>query len=245
MPLVKACCTNCGAALEVDNNKEAAICPYCSTAYIVEKAINKYVMNVQNLNADVVNVILPDKDEQEFKNAEALIKFEDYDGALKIYKKLAKTYANDPRTWNGLLLAETCDKGDYLGTIEEANTLFEYYKRLKSLDPKMASNWKDYMTGIKQEYQEIVRLSKERIKQLEKKNRTRLIVMIVFIVLTVVAVPIVFYMMFSNILPLLMFLILIALGITIGILYVKGQEFELKIANTKQVIENAREEYYN
>lgn len=55
MPLMKAQCTNCGAALEVDNAKEAAICPYCGTPYIVEKAINNY-NTVNNISAGVVNI---------------------------------------------------------------------------------------------------------------------------------------------------------------------------------------------
>ena len=42
MPLVQAKCTNCGSNLEIDNTKDAAICPYCGTAFIVEKAINNY-----------------------------------------------------------------------------------------------------------------------------------------------------------------------------------------------------------
>ena len=58
MPLVKAQCTNCGAALEVDNAKDAAICPYCRMPYIVEKAINNYTTNItNNINAQVVNII--------------------------------------------------------------------------------------------------------------------------------------------------------------------------------------------
>ena len=53
MPLVKAQCTNCGATLEVDNAKDAAICPYCNTAYIVEKAINNYTTNIQAQNVTI------------------------------------------------------------------------------------------------------------------------------------------------------------------------------------------------
>ena len=51
MPLVQAKCTNCGATLEVDNAKEAAICPYCNSAYIVEKAINNYTTFTTNNNS--------------------------------------------------------------------------------------------------------------------------------------------------------------------------------------------------
>lgn len=81
MPFVQARCTNCAANLEVDSAKEAAICPYCGTAYIVEKAINNfntinnYTTNIYgNGNADFeivggvlkkykgasVNVVIPD-----------------------------------------------------------------------------------------------------------------------------------------------------------------------------------------
>lgn len=55
MPLVHAVCVNCNANLQVDNSKEAAICPYCGAAYIVEKAINQYSITNQ-IKADVVNL---------------------------------------------------------------------------------------------------------------------------------------------------------------------------------------------
>ena len=54
MGLVVAKCTNCGANLEVDEKLDAAICPYCNSAYIVEKAISNY--NIGSINANVVNV---------------------------------------------------------------------------------------------------------------------------------------------------------------------------------------------
>lgn len=55
MPFVQAKCTNCGANLQVDNSKEAAICPYCDSAYIVEKAINNYQIT-NHIQANVVNI---------------------------------------------------------------------------------------------------------------------------------------------------------------------------------------------
>lgn len=42
MALVNAKCTNCGGNLEVDDIRDAAICPYCKSAYIVKDAINIY-----------------------------------------------------------------------------------------------------------------------------------------------------------------------------------------------------------
>lgn len=55
MPLVQAKCTNCGANLEIDNTKDAAICPYCGTVFIVEKAINNYNTTNQ-IHAGTVNI---------------------------------------------------------------------------------------------------------------------------------------------------------------------------------------------
>ena len=50
MPLLQAKCTNCGANLQVDAEKEAAVCPYCNTPYVVEKAIANYYMNIAQEN---------------------------------------------------------------------------------------------------------------------------------------------------------------------------------------------------
>lgn len=55
MPLVAAKCTSCGATLSVDSTKDAAICKYCGTPFIIEKAINHY-HTTQNISGSVVNV---------------------------------------------------------------------------------------------------------------------------------------------------------------------------------------------
>lgn len=60
MPLTDAKCTSCGAPLKVDSSKDAAICRYCGSAFIVEKAIQNYYFSgniTNNINADVVNVM--------------------------------------------------------------------------------------------------------------------------------------------------------------------------------------------
>ena len=40
MPFVEAKCTNCGAILPVDSSRDAWLCGYCGTPFVVEKAIN-------------------------------------------------------------------------------------------------------------------------------------------------------------------------------------------------------------
>ncbi|MDD5847630.1 MAG: leucine-rich repeat protein [Lachnospiraceae bacterium] len=56
MPLINAKCPNCGGTLQVDSGKDAAICPYCGSAFIVEKAINNYNVSYTVQHADVVNM---------------------------------------------------------------------------------------------------------------------------------------------------------------------------------------------
>jgi len=55
MPFVSAKCTNCGANLTVDSTRDAAICEFCGSAFVVEKAINNYSIK-NDIKADVVNV---------------------------------------------------------------------------------------------------------------------------------------------------------------------------------------------
>ena len=59
MPLVAAKCTSCGAALTVDNSKEAAICEFCGTPFIVEKAITNLFMGENNrisIESAIINI---------------------------------------------------------------------------------------------------------------------------------------------------------------------------------------------
>ena len=55
--LVPAKCTNCNASLDVDPNKDAAICPYCNSAFIVSKAINNISIN-NNVSIDKATISL-------------------------------------------------------------------------------------------------------------------------------------------------------------------------------------------
>ena len=73
MGFVAAICTACGATLQVDSTHDAAICKYCGTPFIVEKAINNY--NVTNhIHADSVNVFDSGKKDFEIR-AGVLIKY--------------------------------------------------------------------------------------------------------------------------------------------------------------------------
>ena len=55
--LVPAVCTQCGGQVEVDPSQEAAVCKYCGTPFIVEKAIQNYSIQHATIeHVDTVNI---------------------------------------------------------------------------------------------------------------------------------------------------------------------------------------------
>ena len=56
---VPAVCPKCGGQLEVDPSQEAAVCKYCGTPFIVDKAIQNYnISHARIEHADKVTVDL-------------------------------------------------------------------------------------------------------------------------------------------------------------------------------------------
>ena len=62
MPLVPAKCTSCGAILEIDSSKDAAICKFCGTPFVTEKAINNYT-----ISGSVVNIYQEAEKKKDFE----------------------------------------------------------------------------------------------------------------------------------------------------------------------------------
>jgi hypothetical protein len=56
MALTAAKCINCGANLQIDNTKDAAVCEFCGAAFVVDKAINNYNIANAQISAQTVNV---------------------------------------------------------------------------------------------------------------------------------------------------------------------------------------------
>lgn len=115
MPLVNAKCTNCGAPLQVDNTHEAAVCQYCGSAFIVEKAIQNYNYHITN-NITAQNVIVAGKGEMEkerlLQNAKTQMEFKEYNKAMEIFKQVAEDYPDDYRGWYGMATIITEDFQD-------------------------------------------------------------------------------------------------------------------------------------
>ena len=54
MAFVAAKCTSCGGILTVDDTKDAAVCQYCGTPFVVEKAVNHFY-TTNHISGSVVN----------------------------------------------------------------------------------------------------------------------------------------------------------------------------------------------
>ena len=106
MPLTKAQCTNCGANLEVDSAKEAAVCPYCGAAYVVEKAINNY--QVQTLKAENVTIINNGKPpiETRIERAFLLIEQGDFSSASEYLEDVLDDDPRNAKAYLGCLMCE-------------------------------------------------------------------------------------------------------------------------------------------
>ncbi len=112
MGLVDAKCTNCGAVLQVDADKEAAICPYCNSAYIVEKAINNFNItnnvNVQNavinMNGGVIQMADTVDIDGCLKRGKDSLRFFQFDEAEKSFRKVLDKEANNLVAKNGMMI---------------------------------------------------------------------------------------------------------------------------------------------
>ena len=91
--LIAAKCTNCGAAIEVDDSKEAGICKFCGTAFITEKVIQNYNYNIDNrttVNNNIETAYIQNGDsfEELFVKYQSMIKIQNIDMAMKIVDQM-------------------------------------------------------------------------------------------------------------------------------------------------------------
>ena len=101
MKLVPAKCPSCGANLKVDPEKEAAICEYCHTPFIVEKAINNYnttIINNNNFEGATVHIVQQHEDVA--KLVEAAILANEAGDHKKADELADKILALDPKNYN-------------------------------------------------------------------------------------------------------------------------------------------------
>lgn len=94
MALTAAICTQCGAQIQVDETKEAGICPSCGTAFITEKVINKYVTN-NNFAGATFNIQGGVDIENLYTLARRAVDAKNRDDVLKYYGQIRERNPDD------------------------------------------------------------------------------------------------------------------------------------------------------
>lgn len=123
--LVPAKCTSCGGQLTVNPSQQAAVCPFCNSAFIVEQAINNYniqmngtlsvgsaTINVQGLNSD--NLIA---------RAKSFEEQDDFDNALIYFNRVLDMDINNDEAKQGVQRVEQ-KKMEYVFFKSQSNNLF-------------------------------------------------------------------------------------------------------------------------
>ncbi len=182
MPLVKAQCTNCGGNLEVDSSKDAVVCPFCNTPFVVEKAVNLYKTETVNniyANGSPVNVGMLDADTM-FENwlitriPKLEIDFHMYYAAdprnefLSALKKLSIKKMDVDFAWK---------KG--YGAVEKKEALLEEFEKMISETEALAEKFltgprfSKYITEVQgiNEAKELLKECKEKKEELRKQQK--------------------------------------------------------------------------
>ena len=94
MALTAAICTQCGAQIQVDESKEAGICPNCGTAFITEKVIHQFVTQ-NNFAGATINVQGGVDTENLYTLARRAVDSSNTDDVLKYYGQIRERNPND------------------------------------------------------------------------------------------------------------------------------------------------------
>ena len=140
MPLVPAKCTQCGASLEVDSLKDAAVCPFCNTPFVTEKAINNYnITNISRIEKlQTENVIINDVTsiENRVRAGETFIKLGNFQAAQETFHELTQKCPFDYRGWWGLIRAKTEDFEGFMNHSSDFNEISDLYVNVsKTAEP--------------------------------------------------------------------------------------------------------------
>lgn len=177
MPFVEAKCTNCGASLTVDNSLEAAVCDYCGTPYIVEKAINNF-LDAKIGKIENANIIIHDEKSLEklLDRADAFLNIhEDYDKACDIYESVTESYPREYRGWWGMICAKTCNFS-YVpfneGFLAELEYFFEHALKVAPNEEKnrITKIWNGYINKWNEQINNKIGQAEEELGEKKKKT---------------------------------------------------------------------------
>lgn len=188
MALVPAKCTQCGGNITVDNQKDAAICPFCGTPYIVEQAINNYnITNNNHIHANVVNIVNQNGDgdtaDSLYKTCLECCKKGMYAEMAPAYAKFERKYPTDYRVYYIKLLEKTNCFYAVSNSVEECQRKIQTARRIYSrmiqcankgkIPPDILQRYDNYITGLNTRSRVIQ--NEARKKQKEESERKRIL----------------------------------------------------------------------
>ncbi len=103
--LVPAICPNCNGMLEIDNKQEAAVCKYCSSPFIVEKAVNNYITNKNTYIQNATIISNKESAESMLEKGITQLRISRYKDASNTFKKMNEEYPGNWKGWYGFFLA--------------------------------------------------------------------------------------------------------------------------------------------
>ena len=163
MALIAAKCTNCGAALSVDNTKEAGICNFCNTAFITEKVVNNYVTNLnktENITQHITKNIYAQEGKRSvddmYEDVENLFRGGFYSTVIWGYMRIARESPLTGADWERVIeaLKLLIWNGDAEGLVSEIKQkrFSTFYKSLqKHVTPQKAAE-------VKAEFDQLINL---------------------------------------------------------------------------------------
>lgn len=171
MKLIDITCPKCKAVMKVDKSKKELTCEFCGNKILIDDEVKK----VKILHAGQIT------EEQEFNNAEANLKFKDYQKAYYGYKRLSMRYADNKEVWLGLLRSATEDftKKEYNPEYEEYFNKYESLAEEQELS-KFKTKYDKYMSTFSEKDK------KEAIKKLKKKSSPSVLEIIVSVFAVVI-----------------------------------------------------------
>jgi len=108
MALEAAKCPNCGAAIQVPDERESASCMYCGSILKVKEAIEKFKIELSG------SVIVETSIEPMLKSAEGFLMLKRWDDAEKLFRKIIELNSTDYRAWWGLVSVYTKNFTDFI-----------------------------------------------------------------------------------------------------------------------------------
>ncbi|MBR4051226.1 MAG: hypothetical protein IKK09_12065 [Clostridia bacterium] len=159
MAMISAVCTQCGARLEINSEKESAICPYCDTPFLIEKKTDKLKSEADNLA----------------KSGDTFLTLKEYSAARGKFEMLSNKFPYDYRGWWGLVKTDSKNFTDFGISKMKLDEINQFYSKASTVATvaqrnEMQHQFENYYADVCSELSKIKTAAYSRLNQLEKEH---------------------------------------------------------------------------